>query len=98
MNKYQEALYYIKHDLEYNDFIRYKNGNHVDKYHREVLLKLVDKEIPMKPKHKEVANLSQDGFFPLVIGHCDKCGWEDLTELNSYCSNCGQRIDWSDEE
>lgn len=83
MNKYQEALDYIKHDLEHNDFIRYKNGNQVDKYHREVLCKLVDKETPMKPYIND--------------RYCGKCHLVRLLPQENYCSHCGQKIDWSEE-
>ena len=86
-NKYQEALAYIKHDLEHNDFIRYKNGNHVDKYHREILMKLVDKETPMKPLLKK---------YDMLCPSCNTNVYID--DWNAYldrCIECGQKIDWN---
>jgi len=90
MNKYQEALSYILHDLEFNDFIRYKNGNDVDKYHRQVLIDLVKKATPMKVvnwlNNKEMAC-------------CPVCNQaHDSEELIKYCLLCGQRLDWSEDE
>lgn len=47
---------------------------------------LIDKETPMKPKYREK--------YPSAS--CAKCG-SNLGD-NPRCRNCGQLIDWSDEE
>ena len=49
------------------------------------LQELVDKETPMKVIH---------------FHHCPKCEANVSDEMSldkHYCSNCGQKIDWSDE-
>lgn len=50
------------------------------------LLKAREKEIPFKPV-----------TFKLYAGKC-KCGAVFLDNLTQYCGNCGQRLDWSDDE
>ena len=48
----------------------------------------------LKPINKDIVNLVEDGFLLLMIGHCPKCEYEELNEINNYCSNCGQKLDW----
>lgn len=93
MNKYQVALDYIKHDLEHNDFIRYKNGNHVDKYHREILKELVDRATPMKP----IGDLDSIPHYRCPSCFCTVKLFDD-SQCDKYCQHCGQAIDWSYEE
>lgn len=63
----------------------------------EAMIKLVqgssvDKETPMRPLH--ISLLTNP---PKNIIVCGKCKLE-VTEIHKYCSQCGQKIDWSDEE
>ena len=51
---------------------------------------LVDKETPMKPNYH-------------YDHSCGKCGSQRIKDFNDfvnekYCSNCGQKLDWSDED
>lgn len=48
----------------------------------------VEKQKPSKP---ETTRLT------IGIGRC-KCGVEFLDRKTNYCGNCGQKLDWSDEE
>ena len=65
-------------------------------YYREILYELVDKETPMKPKNREYVNMAENNFIGLEIGQCNNCDFE-TTEVHNYCSQCGQKIDWGDE-
>lgn len=49
-----------------------------------VMQELVDKATPMKPKRNE--------------RYCGNCDTVRLLPYDNYCSNCGYKIDWSDEE
>lgn len=53
----------------------------------ELIKELVDKATPMKPR-----KYTTNGFDEF---ECDNCG--DYIK-GSYCSDCGQKIDWSGEE
>lgn len=48
----------------------------------------MEKQIPYKPSRKKLV---------WGIGKC-KCGVEFLDRKTGFCGNCGQRLDWSDEE
>lgn len=51
-------------------------------------VKILEKEIPIKI-HKMVK------FENIVFGRC-RCG-HDVASFMCYCENCGQKIDWSDD-
>ena len=55
------------------------------------LAEALEKQIPKKPTNICI----RCGF--VVEGLCSTCGSAVLPE-HKYCSNCGQTIDWSDEE
>lgn len=48
----------------------------------------MEKQIPYKPSRKKLV---------LGIGKC-KCGVEFLDRKTGFCGNCGQKLDWEDEE
>lgn len=52
------------------------------------LLEAREKQIPYKPSQQKLV---------WGIGKC-KCGVEFLDSETNYCGNCGQKLDWSDEE
>ena len=54
----------------------------------ELAIKALEKQIPKKPIFTE------DKQFAL----CPCCDMKGLTDKQKYCDNCGQAIDWSDEE
>ena len=55
----------------------------------EMAIKALEKQIPKKPEEMDCI-----GFDTLV---CPKCKIA-LYLYEPYCDNCGQKIDWSDEE
>ena len=86
MNKYHEAL----------DYLRWIGSDGYYKKKREksfdILQELIDKETPMKARADSVG---------CYCGNCayrlgDNNGWTQATV--KYCRNCGQALDWSEEE
>lgn len=80
MNKYQEALDYLK--------------KHLDSKHDlkkvEVLQELVDKVTPKKILR--TVNDNGEPFFPRGYGECPKC--KTVVGCNNkYCRECGQRLE-----
>ena len=51
-------------------------------------IKALEKQIPKKP------DFTEDKEFAL----CPCCNGKGLLNKQKYCDNCGQKIDWSDEE
>lgn len=86
MNKYQEAI------AIRNAYIQTESGTKcLDDYYKEsfdTLQELVDKETPKKVKP-----------FPnsFYIKTCPNCS-STLETKRNYCDNCGQRLDWGDED
>jgi hypothetical protein len=54
----------------------------------ELIINALEKQIPKKPIFTE------DKQFAL----CPCCDMKGLTDKQKYCDNCGQKLDWSDEE
>lgn len=84
MNKYQEAL----------DYLRWIGGDGYYKKQREksfgVLQELVDKATPIKPK----------SFNDLREYCLCSCGYDFYDwgyNEYKYCPNCGKKVDWSEE-
>ena len=57
----------------------------------EAIISALKKQIPIKPKVLKVHDISNYKY-----GDC-QCG-EHIIDDDKYCSNCGQKIDWSDTE
>ena len=90
MNKYQEAQ-------EYMDMIWNSKGwsrVEINWLAIEQIIELIDKETPKKP----IIKRNTHGH--IMWGTCDICKSEEPIWFGGRCSNndCGQRIDWSDEE
>lgn len=94
MKKYQESLNYISELAAWT-----RSDNDVEP-HKYLLQELVDKETPMKPallvSHKKPNKRQYQ---------CLRCGNACLVRYapferneNRHCYNCGQAIDWSDNE
>lgn len=54
----------------------------------EMAIQALEKQIPMKP------DFTEDKEFAL----CPCCNGKSLLDKQKYCDNCGQKLDWSDEE
>lgn len=55
---------------------------------RNLAIKALEKQIPKKP------DFTEDKEFAL----CPRCNGKGLLDKQKYCDNCGQKLDWSDEE
>jgi len=88
MSKYQNAL-----DNLYDEAMISSAEETLINECKDTLQELVDKEKPML-----VTDIHVDEFY------CPKCHSEithskcDIESRPSYCENCGQKLDWSDEE
>ena len=84
MNKYQEALGFLK-ESAYENYLRHYVQTSKEKVtlfkSSEALQELVDKATPYKIQGN---------------GLC-KCGARVLVSFQGYCTQCGQAIDWSNE-
>lgn len=82
----------LKRKADFVDKMISPNANEIYKELNELKAKvdkLDEKETPYKPKGIEPIGMSKIGF-------C-KCSGEVLLDEN-YCSNCGQKLDWSESE
>ena len=84
MNKYQEALNKVYEIISDLDFGSQKECA----IQLKIIQELVDKETPMK--------VDKIDWTPTVIYRCVKCS-KKITNGN-YCINCGQKLDWSEED
>ena len=55
----------------------------------------LEKQLPKKPLEQRYVNYEIENE---LIGHCPSCRikW-DVAFWQRYCSNCGQKLDWSEE-
>ena len=87
--KPEEALKYLK------DFI---DGNpQIGAYNTTVLKKAIgalEKQVPKKPEFQYVTTNGY-GSYEYV---CDECGCVLSEKIDDFCPNCGQAIDWEEEE
>jgi hypothetical protein len=90
MNKYQEAL---------NDVINNHKGFKVKNDSFWLLQELVDKETPKKVEKDMVLEECDFSFnvYKKIIPICPSCKHIFLRKGQPYCSECGQKLDWSEE-
>ena len=94
MNNYQSRLETVKKYTLDPKHARYTSASirPVLKHCLEGLQELVDKETPKKPTEASASEL--DGYCDWI---CPTCGSTHLNDCPlNYCSDCGQKIDWSD--
>ena len=77
----------------------YPKGGVISNHYTKVMealdlaLNALEKRIGRKPKTVELIESHERIYWNV----CDKCGLEVESDFE-YCSECGQRIDWSEEE
>lgn len=87
MNRYQEAWDFVKYKFYDGDETQETDGYTDYKKENFMLMQeLVDKATPKKPNHMGEG-----------IGNCPSCN-SFVTNMDIYCPNCGQRLDWSEEK
>ena len=66
----------------------------------ELIINALEKQIPKKPEYE--ADGYADGKLVYDYAKCPICGHDFEYGINDwcceYCSDCGQKLDWSDEE
>lgn len=100
MNKYIEALDYLKKHLD--------SKQDIEKV--KVLEELVDRATPKKPilsdswKDEEQTDIyDENGFIDPIVSICPNCKKYGIFDFEygekfDCCKHCGQAIDWSDED
>ena len=67
---------------------------------RDMAINALEKQIPKKPEYE--ADVYADGKLVYDYAKCPICGHDFEYGINDwgceYCSDCGQKLDWSDEE
>lgn len=63
---------------------------------RELIHTALEKQMPEKPIEKEVIGVSMAGY--KYRGRCSRCASTVLQYRDNYCPNCGQALDWSNED
>lgn len=88
MNEFEKSRDRIVKWVEPQD-----NWTEEDWEHYRTVIKALDKQIPKK------ANVSIKGTTDFnTSAHCPTCHKMLIGSVPKYCSNCGQALDWSDEE
>lgn len=64
----------------------------------DMAIKALDKQIPKKPQFEGDGYWNGELVYDTwICSNCDT-GYEVETDRHKCCPNCGQKIDWSDEE
>ncbi len=96
MNKYQEALKWFKSIFreigteQYYENLGLRFGQGLNES-IETIEELVDKETPMKTIFSKELGVT-------TCGSCKKYLVSSNNWIPKYCSECGQKIDWGNEE
>ena len=59
-------------------------------------IKALEKQIPKEPKYKKQLR-DFFGVATVVKGDCPCCGKAEIYSNANYCPDCGQKLDWSEE-
>ena len=96
MNKheeYQEAL-----DFYWKVYEEHHLGM-LARHYIDMLKELVDKETPKKVCHTIAPHPTIEYDQEFDYFYCPNCGeWVNEKCMDNYCSICGQKLDWSDED
>ena len=89
----KEAYQLIESCLEYDKDM----SEYPERYEMalQIAREVFHKQIPKKPSEQRYVNYEIENE---LIGHCPSCRikW-DVSFWQRYCSNCGQKLDWSEE-
>lgn len=67
----------------------------VDPWACDIAVEAMEKQIPMKPKYKEEDRFVKNHF--AVYPYCPVCE-KEVVAGDMHCVQCGQAIDWEEEE
>lgn len=98
MNKYQEALGFLK-ESAYENYLRHYVQTSKEKVtlfkSSEALQELVNKATPKAPNVEHSGQRSPDGASVLMFFKYEcPCCERRITGIDKFCPNCGQAIDW----
>ena len=109
-SKYQEAFHFFR-KLPYRIPLKFANSEFCEQYDKHLcsIQELVDKATAKRPilnkiwEDEDTKNIYDEyGRINETLCVCPNCGESDIYDFEyntrfKCCSNCGQRIDWSDE-
>lgn len=61
----------------------------------EMAIYALEKQIPKKPQNKKYSFYPHSTLLKSKYGECPNC--KSIQVDDEYCANCGQKLDWSDE-
>lgn len=102
MNKYQEALNEIKNIVLDKSGDGYRTAKYLQNFYYsscETLQELVEKTTPKKPLDV-CTPVVKWGLCPVCKGELNKLGGKPNRVFSNqkYCPDCGQALDWSEDE
>lgn len=62
----------------------------------DMAIRALEKQIAKKAKVKKYSFYPHSTLIQNRYGECPNCGTEQVNDR--YCANCGQKLDWSDED
>ena len=68
----------------------------------DMAIKALEKQIPKKPRKNGLYSAHSGIFRKIPAYTCPSCGnmclekWATERSITNYCSECGQKLDWSD--
>ena len=62
----------------------------------DVAIQALEKQIPKKPINKKYSFYPHSTLLKSKYGECPTC--KTIQVDDKYCANCGQKLDWSEEE
>ena len=62
----------------------------------DMAIQALEKQIPKKPQNKKYSFYPRSTLLKSKYGECPNC--KSIQVDDEYCANCGQKLDWSDEE
>lgn len=92
LKQVKNQLELLERILEQDATARHKNVS--SRYALRIAQACVNKQIGQKPLVTEEYN----GEWVSIRYSCQGCGSDLINVLVHYCPNCGQKIDWSEEE
>lgn len=107
MNDVEKAIEDLKIENELMQFdpntgedypIELQNQDNQDLYNANlVAIEALEKQIPKKPREK---HYEEEGERPYIKYKCPSCEskYQIHNFIDSYCNNCGQKLDWSEVE
>lgn len=93
MNKYKKSLNQLIVHIPEETLIMWAQDF---EYYIDNMQELVDRATPMKPKEEKL-EISNEKIF--VCPNCRAIAFMEYEfDKENYCGNCGQALDWSEEE